>query len=666
MGFNPTNKFSSIKKLFIFGISIFVFLTCLNLVSAANSTICVQNQTDSNATGNTSSWCSGWVNSSGNYSGTGWSPNTTRLYDSNYSSSALGTGTEFYINYFFPNTIPSHYRSNAIWSIKDGLGYRNLTIPSICYSYSDRFFLSMYAIATSSKIIYLCYLSNGTSYYIQELSGSYEVYEESMYWIFDEIWAENSQTYSATTRESLNETFIINISYDYLNYSSISAILYYNDSSYIGTLAGSNGNVTFTKSLTIPSSAVGTQNFYWTIALTNSTNTYYFNSSENSQTVSTIEFARCNATYVNPILVNYSIWDEITTTDPVTAVLKATFDYSLDNSYSKSYYLETTANTTFQFCSNYNGTFNVKATILLENASYHPRTYELIENYSNASTRQKKLYMLPTTNGTNVIIEVKDSGNIPLTDYFVEIYRFYPETNNYTQVISDQTDLYGQIVAKLIENTVKYKFLFRDSNGTLVKTSEGVTIACRATICVLPFIIEDTTDDFDRFVNDTDYDWSFTFDNSTNIFTFSWNDVSGSSATMRLLVERYQANGTTTVCNSTSTASSGSITCDVGSSTASYQAQIFRQIVGSTEKRLATLSKKVGDLSGTFGKEGFLWGFFFLMTCLAFGYWKPPVGLVLYGFGFVVLMITQIIYINPAIMVAEGVILVLFIWLFKG
>jgi hypothetical protein len=192
-----------------------------------------------------------------------------------------------------------------------------------------------------------------------------------------------------------------------------------------------------------------------------------------------------------------------------------------------------------------------------------------------------------------------------------------------------------------------------------------MTIACRATICVLPFVLEDITDDTERFGNLTDYDWSLSWNNNTNIFTFSWNDVSGLSSTMRLIVERYLWNGTTVVCNTTSSVASSSLTCDVGGISASYQAQAFRRVGSAAERRIGQLSAKVGTDHRIFGIEGLFWTFFLLMTMIVIGYWHPPIGVALYLFGIIALMTMKIVYVSPAILIAQLAIGIAFIWAFK-
>jgi hypothetical protein len=135
---------------------------------------------------------------------------------------------------------------------------------------------------------------------------------------------------------------------------------------------------------------------------------------------------------------------------------------------------------------------------------------------------------------------------------------------------------------------------------------------------------------------------------------------------MRLEVTRYLWNGTTVPCNSTSSSASGTLTCDVGALEAQYQAQAYRRVTGENEVRLITLGYKVGEEFQTFGNEGLLWSFFLLMTMIVVGYWKPPIVVALYLGGLILLSFMHVIFINPAILIAQFAVGIAFIWAFRG
>lgn len=484
----------------------------------------------------------------------------------------------------------------------------------------------------------------------------------------------NSITSVNNTFETKRETFVINISIDSDRYDSDTATFHYGTASHSVTRTASGNDRIYSSTIDIPlvNSSGKINNFYWEINLfEGETKTTSFEGLvgadfEFNQTVNDTLLTTCNSTYPT-LSVNYTVYDE-ETLDLINSSFDVVFNWKLNESslLLGNNSINEVSNLSHQFCININETFITSAQINLEASGYSDRTYTFSnESFSNVTTHQL-LYLLNESDTSNIIIEVKDEGFSPLRGYTVKIFRINTGGGEDILVTQDITDVFGQIVAKLVEDDVKYKFEFFDTNNTLVRTVEDVVVACRATICIIPFVISDTTNDFDRFLYDEcagieDLQCSLTFSNVTNTFTFTWVDTSGDSLTMRLFVERLAINGTQIICNNVSTSASSSLTCPVGGSIFSYRSQAFRK-VGSTEIRLLLLNNKVGDEVGTFGLEGLMWGFILLFTMVMFGLWSPPVGISLYLAGVIMLGVTQIIYINPAIIIAQVAIGVLAIW----
>jgi len=320
-----------------------------------------------------------------------------------------------------------------------------------------------------------------------------------------------------------------------------------------------------------------------------------------------------------------------------------------------------TGSSIYSFCIDQNKTFYTNFKIDLSATGYEKRHYDFIkENYTNTTTIQP-LYLLNSTAASAIIVEVKDQGLIPLEGVLVKIFRFYPSEGSYHLVENQITDEFGQILTKLVENDVKYKFKFYTSDGTLLKTSNDISIICRTTYCFVPFIIEDTEDDFERFENLTTYASTLSFSNTTNTFSFTWDDQRGETATTRLEVIRYQLNQSTLVCNISSTSILSTLTCAVGDVKANYKAQVFR-IANGNEKRIAILNARVGFLDSTFGLEGLFWVFILLFTCFGIGAFNPTVGAGLYGAGFIIMGVVGVISMPIPVFFANTILVILLIW----
>lgn len=477
---------------------------------------------------------------------------------------------------------------------------------------------------------------------------------------------ENNNIYSTTTYETKSETFIYNISYNSNFYTSSSANLIYDGVTYTPIKTVTTGAGTFTKTIDIPliNTSVQNKTFYWIVYLTNNTGqTETFNSSMFDQTVSSILFAQCNTTLATRA-VNYSIYNETSRT-LITSSFKSTFEYFLGSgSVKKNTSVDLSGSNNYTFCISPNATYNTDASIKLSTSGFLDRNYFLNnEYYSNTSTNEP-LYLLDSTVGRNVILEFKDTSLRPLAGYYIETWRKYDALGIDLPVHIDKTDNFGQVVENMVENTVKYKFRFYDPNNTLVKsTNEYVVVACRYTVCVITFLNDQQTGII-GFNNLSNYEYSLYFDNSTNTFIYSWNDNTGSSPHHRLYVKKTTFGSDEVVCNTSSTALIGSLSCYVGGNYSSYSAQAFR--FASPEKRIGSLNVQVGDVTRKFGVEGLLWSFFLLMMLIVIGIWYPPVGVGLYIVGFILLSVTGIIRAPPEVWIAQIAIGVAFIWAFRG
>lgn len=474
---------------------------------------------------------------------------------------------------------------------------------------------------------------------------------------------EISNNFENSTIDTQREIFTINMSYDTDRFSLVTGSLIYNGTSYIGTPQEIGNQVVFTRTIDIPvvSSEVDKE-FYWDFALTDDSGTIHRNSSFNNQTVVPSVFQLCGTGHPS---INYTIRDEVTNA-LVISNFDATFDWKMNQSseISKNVSVDLSVSSNYTFCVNLNETFYTEAKIELENTGYVTRKYNFLFEEFNATQQNMDLYVINNTLASNIIIEVKDSGLSPLEGYTVKIYRNQPATGNRVLVEQDATNVFGQIVAKLVQNDVDYDFEFYDTDNDLVKTVTKTNIACKTAICIIPYVIDVDESPFDDFDSIEGLDASLTFNNATNTFTLAWVDITGDNPTFRLEVTRYLLNGTTLVCNSTSTATSGSLTCPVGNQRASYTAYGFRS--ASPGEIFEAISVKVGDLSAIFGTEGLIWSFILLFSILAVGIFSPPIAMGLYLAGFLLMGITGIYYFSIPILVSHIVIASLFWWAFRG
>ena len=230
-----------------------------------------------------------------------------------------------------------------------------------------------------------------------------------------------SETYNATTYETANENIILNLTL--YNYTSSSASLWYNGTEYPITGVVSGSNTLYIKSFAVPLvNSVTNNNFYWTLALSNSTATVYFNTTTHTQTVNPIYFVFCNST-INVPYVNYTFKDEETGTN-IQATITSTFNYTIgDGTYTKTYtFQNTTENINYAFCF----TPTDKSVIVIPRIQYANqnstlRTYNSNNIFSN-STTSIPLYLLKTSDGIYSSYQVVTTTQNPVSNALVTVY----------------------------------------------------------------------------------------------------------------------------------------------------------------------------------------------------------------------------------------------------
>ena len=497
-------------------------------------------------------------------------------------------------------------------------------------------------------------------FWVNDTFGNYE--SETIYWSY--TFLQTGSSYNTAVNETHNESLSINLTIP-ATVTQISSFLKYN-----GTTIAADTDCTGTacyinSSLDIPLLTSGAtyenKSFYWIITTLAGGSTSTLTTDTLNQNVSQINFSKCGTGWH---AIDFNISEEHNSL-PLVADFDATFKYWLGSgTVQKTETTSQSAASNYSFCIDPNETYYTTSNIFLEATGFESRNYNFIKKiYDSSSQRIQPLYLVNTSyeTATDIIIEVSDSGLVPKQNILVNISRYFPATNTYHQVESQTTDEFGQFVAKLIKNDVRYKFEFYDADNTLLKTSDLVTVACRATICVLPFVIEGTLDDFERFETPALYTYDLTFDDTTNVVTFFWDDQTGDSTTTTFEVVRYNFNESTTVCSNSSTAALGTLICGLGSGTSSYTAQVYRT-EGGDKFRIDELTFKVGVNFSTYGFEGLLWVFILLFTCIGIGAFNPSVGIGLYGAAFVSMGILGIISMPLTVFFANTILCVLFIW----
>jgi hypothetical protein len=451
----------------------------------------------------------------------------------------------------------------------------------------------------------------------------------------NEGFIENSQTYSATTYETANEVFVLNFTAD----SPIStvAILNYNGTAYTGTSTCIGNNCIATKTLVIPllpGGATQNKSFYWTIIIYEGTNSYVQNSSTFSQTILGISALTGGTTCAagTSSAFNFSFADETN----LTALNNVTVNYNIKYGLSGN----TTGQTingslvniaSFSICIN-NSAPNYTigyGEVQYSLTGYADRRFYIFENTrASNKTITNVLYLLQSASATSFLVTAQDNYLNNYENNYLTLLRWYPSVNQYKVVEMARTDEKGQTIFRVKTEDVDYRIGLYEQDGTLIKLIDPIRMICTVTPCTYNLFVSGTGGTYTD-VNNIAYDLSY--NNNTQIVTFTWNDPSQATSSMNLIVKKLTGTGSTIICNSTTASFTGVITCDLTTQNGQITAYVVR--TASPGVRIAFLNidkflTRIIDSAN--GKTLALFGMMILIMLVALiGIFSPVFSIVL-------------------------------------
>jgi hypothetical protein len=411
------------------------------------------------------------------------------------------------------------------------------------------------------------------------IDNSNNQYNSSIYFFNISNFVENSQIYNSSTYETSNENLKINISYDNSFYTSISANLIYNGTSYTGTKTGTGQNITFDKSIIIPLVTSLTNNtFYWVFSLTNSSGTTKFNSTFNNQTVNPITFGICNSSLTTKYL-NITFADE----GNYSKINNVSISYSLfyywisDATVNKSLtFINSTENPEYSFCFSPNYSVNVDYYLQYKSAGLNYPQRTSTENLILTNTTTNiTYYLIQQSNGLYVTFQVTNLAKQAISGVSVIGTRLISGVN--TIIASGTTDNAGSVTFFLDPNFQQI-FNFTKSGYT---TFTFATAPTQSAYTIILSQGSGTTVDYrqgishvinpsnDYLTNDTIYDFNYSLSSTYwNIDSFGFY--------------LYYSNGSLIGSNSTSS-NGGLLTFDANTGNSSSISMIDYYYVNGTQ-----------------------------------------------------------------------------------
>lgn len=385
---------------------------------------------------------------------------------------------------------------------------------------------------------------------------------------------EVSQTFNNQTTEGAIETFEATIILD-PSFTISAVAVVYNGTGYVGSSSTSGGIITLeTSSVLIPSVITETNfTFNWVIILSDST---IINLSTQNQTVLNLELDNCSS--FSNILFNFTSKDEEMQTQLSNTTKEVAINvYSEDRSIvafnvSAEYSSNPTA-----ICLNENLTsgisYSLDAIIRYEAAGYANEYYNIVDfNLNSESVTQKiTLYNINSSDATEFQLTFKGDDFLPVEDALVFVERQYIAENTFKTVELPKTDSNGQTVLHLVRNEIIYNIIVMKDGEVLGTFTNLIAFCDDFSIGDCKIILNAIEEESSAFDYNEQIGIVFSnapmYNETTNIVSFSFVSVDGTSKNVQIDVERRDIFGNTSVCTNILVATSGTIFCNVGNIT---------------------------------------------------------------------------------------------------
>ena len=308
--------------------------------------------------------------------------------------------------------------------------------------------------------------------------------------------------------------------------------------------------------LDVPS-ITGAVNVFWEVTYTNASGTFTFNTTNSTQTVFAINLTECFVPSISGLTLNFTTY-ETTNNTPLNSQFEATFQFYAEGGTGDSIveYLFSDLNenrSNYMFCLSAGGqNVTLDAFISYTATDYDRREYIIDDGIIGNFTQEIPLYLTETALTDIVTITVQDQGFDPIAGALVAVQEWNVGTNTYSTVGMLTTSSEGQGIIDLELYTTWYRAVV-SVDGEIVRTTD---VEKRSSTNWVITVQAEEENPYDLFGS---IGHGLTFDNSTNITTFTWLDSSGYTSRGCMIVQNLTNLGPVTIFNSCVTSVSGTI-----------------------------------------------------------------------------------------------------------
>ncbi|OQY40977.1 MAG: hypothetical protein B6229_00295 [Spirochaetaceae bacterium 4572_7] len=432
-------------------------------------------------------------------------------------------------------------------------------------------------------------------YYANDTAGNFNYSAVTFY--LNYVFENASYTDPGVVGESYD--FSLNLTASVLD--SYNGTFFYNGTEQTTSESNLSNVITLTSSTTL--TGMGNVSFYYQYGLNGvlyNSSTYYHIVNE-IQNLSIVEGQTCPAG-LSPAL-RYDFKNE-QNDSTLNATIDYIFRYGITNNTLKSTY-GNLIHTDLTICINstvYNNYSIGYGEIQYNVDGYSDRRYYAFDGdrLSNV-TINNTLYSLLSGDSTSFLFTIQQADLSVYDDVYLTLNRWYPDEDQYKVAEMSATDEEGQTVMKVEIEDVDYRVGVYNKDGTLIHLAEAIRLVCIATPCTYSLTVPE--DAGTSFENWKDLQVSLLFNESTGVFTFTYNDPSQDTSRVNLSVFKDTGQSSLTICTDTNEGYTGVLVCNVSSWSGTLRAVGYRTASPETSiisKMVEVGRDKLGQTSALF------------------------------------------------------------------
>lgn len=417
----------------------------------------------------------------------------------------------------------------------------------------------------------------------------------------------STNTFNEITTEGSSQDFILNLTYNNSFSITPSASLVYNGSYYTASSVSQGSNISFYYSLDIPNYPENSNvSFFWDLGFSNSTSSFYYNTSTYTQEVRSLSIDTCSSNTIS--VLNFTIRDEKTQLFLTNASMEVSINIKSE---SGNPILNISGNysnpTIFCLNTNFSGGSEYLMDVVNKYSNEDDEVSHVIEYYNilnytlNESSLNQRinLFDLDSSQSTDFRLTFTGTDYSPVDGALVYVDRQYISENTFKTVEIPLTDSNGESILHLVRNDVLYN-LRMVKDGIVVGNFERITAFCDDIVvgdCVIELNALDSTGSIFQYSDLGIFYTGPDFTNSSREVSFSFTTVDGSSSLIQMEVLKSNALANRTLCSDEVESAGGTLTCNIGSASDSLiTVNIYKDRVLILTQKLQISSIGYGDI----------------------------------------------------------------------